>query len=277
MLKSVFYSLCTHFSIGLIFSVLFISLNEIGKLYFRVTTILALILITLALLAQPFENQTVVGLLHFQDFFAHSAQKATVLFFTLSIVLIVIYNIVHPKWHKVFLLSILACGLAGLVNYAASYYQMSTSQAVEPVLFITNDVSSALILGSVLASMITGHWYLVQHNLNINALNRSSVIFVFSVLFRLVVMVFSMLFYWKFGSQTNVFEYIANLNLTGYLLIGRFVIGLFVPLVFAIMVWKAAKIHSTQSATGILYATIVLILIGEAFAKFLYYATGIPL
>ena len=43
------------------------------------------------------------------------------------------------------------------------------------------------------------------------------------------------------------------------------------------MTWGCLKEENNQSATGILYATIVMLLIGEAAARYFLVSMGIPL
>ncbi|RMF56960.1 MAG: hypothetical protein D6743_19620, partial [Calditrichaeota bacterium] len=64
MLKSIFFFLFTHFAVGLLLTIIFVSLAEIGKLFVRVTTWVAFVLVLLALLAQPFGSIRPESLLH---------------------------------------------------------------------------------------------------------------------------------------------------------------------------------------------------------------------
>jgi hypothetical protein len=56
----------------------------------------------------------------------------------------------------------------------------------------------------------------------------------------------------------------------------RLTLGLAGPLALTPLVWKTTRIHATQSATGILYASVVLVLIGELTANFLLVLTPLP-
>ena len=56
----------------------------------------------------------------------------------------------------------------------------------------------------------------------------------------------------------------------------RWLVGLLVPAVFIYMADDCIRRRSTQSATGILYVTAVLIFIGEIVALYLVRATGLP-
>lgn len=260
MFRYLFFFLLTHFSIGLIFTILFVSLQEIGKLYFRLTTWLTFVLIVFALLSQPFGPLNIVF-----DHSNFSFEKLTYLSFILSCVILLFYNILHPRIHKQLLATVFIVGCAGI----ASFTLANSSQEINLVgkwLVGANAIASALILGTVLGAMITGHWYLVQHKLSIKPLMNSSVLFIGAVILKIITFLSVILV--TLGVE-SLFAFFTKLDFMSYLFIGRVTIGLMIPLIFGIMVWKSAKIKSTQSATGILYATIILVLIGEAFSKFL--------
>ncbi len=273
MIHSVFFSLFTHFATGLLFVSLFISLEELGKLYFRVTSGVAFALIFLAMLSQPFGSIAFTELFSFNaesDF----AQKVTYLSFYACLAVIAAYNVFLPRFHRPLLILMFSFGLMGVVFFALANAPTASAASVTTWMVAANGVSSALILGSVLAAMITGHWYLVQHNLSLNPLKKSTLLYVLAVIIRGLFLISVIILSGRAIQFSDVF---AGLDFRSYVFIGRVVIGLLIPFVFGVMTWNAAKIRSTQSATGILYATVVLVLIGETFASFLYLMTGIPL
>ncbi len=267
MIQSLFFVLFTHFAVGLIFITLFISLAEIGRLYFRVTTGVAFVLILLALLASPF------GLMssNFKGVEAGLPLKAAFLLFCVSLALIAVFNLILPRHHKKILVAILVSGLLGVLFYS------ETARAAIPFVewwaMMLNTISSTLMLGAVLGAMITGHWYLVQHKLSLTPLKISARIYVFAVLLRIVSVAAALLWASKTVASAGWFA----LDFRGYFFIARAAIGLLLPLVFGWMTWSAVKIGSTQSATGILYATVVLTLLGETFGNVLFRMTGIPM
>lgn len=55
----------------------------------------------------------------------------------------------------------------------------------------------------------------------------------------------------------------------------RWGVGLFGPAVATWMTWQTVKIRSTQSATGILYIAMTLVLFGELTAMVLFQDSGI--
>lgn len=270
MIKNVFFFLLTHFSVGLILSVFFISLKEIGKLFFRVTTFVSFILLLFALISQPFGSVTITHFFSLDSFQPFIFQKLTYVFLAITMLLILVYNVLLPSFHKVILGAISLFGLLGIASYSLAISQLTRVGTSTSLLVMINGLGAALILGSVLGAMITGHWYLVQHNLSLTPLKRSSLIYITSVVLRMVALIMTTLWYWH-GVKS-----LLNFSMNGYLFMGRLAFGLIIPLIFGFMVWSSAKIRSTQSATGILYATIILVLVGETFSRFLFFMTGIP-
>jgi protein NrfD len=57
----------------------------------------------------------------------------------------------------------------------------------------------------------------------------------------------------------------------------RLLFGIAGPLSLSWFIWKTVEIRSTQSATGILYVQLFLVLAGELLAKYLRVAAGFPL
>jgi hypothetical protein len=51
--------------------------------------------------------------------------------------------------------------------------------------------------------------------------------------------------------------------------------GLIGPVVLAYMTWETAKLRSTQSATGILYVDLFMVIVGELVAKYLLLTTAL--
>ena len=57
----------------------------------------------------------------------------------------------------------------------------------------------------------------------------------------------------------------------------RVAVGLILPLVFAWMTASSLRFRNTRSATGILYASTVLVLLGAAASLYLQESYGVPL
>ena len=144
-----------------------------------------------------------------------------------------------------------------------------------PLVFI-GTVSSSLLLGAVTVTMILGHWYLVDTNLLITPLHGGSRWFVIAIVLRCVV-VGIVLFYGGFESLLiyQVADLFFSTNALFFLF--RILVGLAAPLLLAGLIWQTVKIRSTQSATGLLYVALALVLFGELISHFLFILTGFPL
>ncbi|MCG8604281.1 hypothetical protein MJD09_04685 [bacterium] len=277
MLRNVFFTLFTHFSIGLVFTSLFVSLQEIGRFFFRTTSFVALALVSLALAANPFPKVPYSELFIAGESGIFTFPKLSLMFFLLVVLTMVISNMVSPQLHKKVLAAACVFGILGVTFHSLAVHQPIRNTVFENFLYVVNGLGSTMFLGSALSAMITGHWYLVQHKLSMVPLKNTSKIYLLSASSRIVLVGLTIGFYLDLQVGSQLIDHVTALSFSGFLVISRVGFGLIIPLVFGFMVWNAAKIRSTQSATGILYATIVLALIGEAFAKYLYYAIGIPM
>ena len=132
-----------------------------------------------------------------------------------------------------------------------------------------NAFASALLLGAITDAMVLGHWYIVLPKMTLVPLKRLTASLI-------VLLVVRTLYVTLLGHPTSPF----GLDLHPELLwpalftIQRYAVGLVVPFVFSIMVWKTAQIRSTQSATGILYVANVFIFIGELISTYMTYSLG---
>jgi hypothetical protein len=117
------------------------------------------------------------------------------------------------------------------------------------------DATAAAYLGLALTAMLLGHWYLIAPNLSITPLLRLlTALFVATGLRSLSVGAGL----WMATDGRFDFGYLGWLWLALRVLAGLVA----APALFW-MAWESAKIRSTQSATGILYAADVLAVVGE--------------
>lgn len=274
MLNFIFFALFTHLAVGAILTVLLISLEEIGTMFFRFMSWLVAILLALALLAQPLYKQIPNSLFQLP---ATSGTLALGLVLAAAAVLM-LGSVWVKRVGKSYLLLAFALGLSVLVLISYFYPVAEGRFQAAFGLRAFSFVGSALMLGSVLGAMITGHWYLVNHKLTIQPLRMAALLFLGATVLR-VLFIIALMLYAAFSNETTLAESaraLLSFSGNGILFWARCLIGLLGPLVFAFMIYETVKLRSTQSATGMLYATIVLVFIGEAFSKFLWFFTGIP-
>jgi hypothetical protein len=193
--------------------------------------------------------------------------------------LTVLYNRArHFDWKRALgplLWSALAAGVSAvLVVDMAAPAPGTTSVAA---LLLATDLTSALLLGAAAGAMILGHYYLVVLDLPIAALRRLTVMLVVALALRTVVVGLIVLA-WPHAGLDQARAVAAGLwSPDGVFVWMRLLFGIAGPLSLVWFIWKTVEIRSTQSATGILYVQLFLVMAGELLAKYLRVAAGIPL
>ena len=131
---------------------------------------------------------------------------------------------------------------------------------------LLSDFSSAAVCGSVLTGMLLGHWYLTTPTMSTRPLWWFNVSIVVSVAFRLA------------GSTTAVItEGIQMPGMTHWIWLAvRWLGTIVVPLIVAVLMWRILRYHNTQSATGVLFAGLILVLMGEMSGAMLEQDLNIP-
>jgi hypothetical protein len=270
-LKLIFFSLFTHLAIGILVPLLFISINEMGTLFFRLISVLSIVLLACALWAYPF-----AGFILAVPFISSNplgSQILTLLIACIFFLLLTIFLLQHGG--KFFAALAMLSGLAAMSKLAFAY---PNAGAAPGWMMAGSFISATLLLGSVLGTMITGHWYLVNRKLTIRPLQIATWVFIGIAALRAISVLATVMLLTN-SSQSSLAETARSLldfSMPGILFWARVAFGLIIPLVFGWMIWSSVKVRNTQSATGILYATIVLVVAGEAFSKYLYLFTGIP-
>lgn len=135
-------------------------------------------------------------------------------------------------------------------------------------------MATGSVAGSVSLAMVLGHWYLTIPNLQLRHLERMNRVSVVSICVSLIVVAVTC---WIFRERLDS-EDAPLTGSWGLFCIGtRIISGLLLPLLFAWMASESLKFRNTRSATGILYASTILVLIGTAVSISLQDSYGIPL
>lgn len=163
-----------------------------------------------------------------------------------------------------------AC-VAGIVLTMQRTQELSTLELSVSTLSV---LTTGAVAGSVGLAMVLGHWYLTVPKLKVSHLGRLNRVTIVSMVASLLLVAVSCWLFW------DTFEY-ADTPLFGPRgLFGfgtRVVVGLLLPLLFAWMASESLKYGNTRSATGILYASTVMVLIGTALSINLQDNYGLPL
>jgi hypothetical protein len=133
-------------------------------------------------------------------------------------------------------------------------------------------VPAALVLGSALAGMLLGHWYLVAPSLSFRPLRRSIDIVFAAVAFQALVIVLVIL------TATSAVR--GELLWSGdafpfwLLVVGS---GIVFTTGVALLTRHFARIRANQPATAMLYVLIISVVMGVVPAHLLFFVTGAPI
>ena len=167
---------------------------------------------------------------------------------------------------RLFLVLVSAAGITGLLVTRES--GESLSGLVESLRWLA-PVCSGLLLGVTMASMLLGHWYLNSPGMQLAPLRRLIVAIGIAVFLQILLAGFGL---WREISGSDH----VSLQWTLFVLL-RWSFGLLGVGITAWMAWQTLKIPNTQSATGILYVSVIGTFVGETMAMLLSSESVYPL
>ncbi|MBP90602.1 MAG: hypothetical protein CMJ64_28485 [Planctomycetaceae bacterium] len=191
----------------------------------------------------------------------------------LAIDLVVITYVGSVVWlyEKVQLGSAVIQGVAALALMAAIFATpwANTREPVAVALAILDLVSSGVLLGVTLAAMLLGHWYLNTPTMELLPLRRLVMSMTVAILVRTLVSGAGLAL--QLGNDQSI-------DAAFWIFVTfRWLSGLLGTLTVALMTWYTLKVPNTQSATGILYAGVILAFLGELTSMLLSVDTLYPL
>lgn len=133
-------------------------------------------------------------------------------------------------------------------------------------------ISSTMLLGIIIYSMLLGHYYLVVPKLTVRPLLIANIILFVILAVKITqagFFTYHNLDFFTEGTTKGAgysFNWLMLLMRAGW---GYLVIG-----IMSIFNWKLVKLRSTQSATGMLYAMTFFVIIGELCAQYMYFSFG---
>jgi hypothetical protein len=150
-----------------------------------------------------------------------------------------------------------------LVTVAALLWLILASRSDPAGLWVFNTVSrcvSGFLLGATLTAMLLGHHYLTTPTMSIDPLKGFVRCIGWGLGARglIALLGLSLAHAGLAGLDQGLNESSSSLFLTM-----RWAVGFVGPVVAATLAWKTVQIRSTQSATGILYVAMTLVLFGE--------------
>lgn len=251
---------CLELTFGVFLALAFVPKAPVGVLFYRVMATAAVVPLLLAALVPPIEGAA-----------AWTDPGVLAAFAALASFPIISGPFRGAKW---------AFGLGwGLLwTTVALVLTISGAGMTEGALQLATGSLSAMATGAVAGSvglaMVLGHWYLTVPKLKVEHLVRLNRVTIGSMLISLAALGLSIL---VFDEELSAARR-PLLSPWGMFYLGaRIAVGLALPLLFAWMTAGSLKFKNTRSATGILYASTVLVLIGTAVSISLQDSYGVPL
>lgn len=138
---------------------------------------------------------------------------------------------------------------------------MSIPAGERSVLALADTFTSGALLGTTVAAMLLGHWYLNTPTMKLWPLQRLLVLMSVAVVVRVIV-------------EAAAWAYLdtgAMPPSTRYALLAlRWLAGIGGVLALTAMSWQTLRIPNTQSATGILYVAVIFAFLGELSSQLLF-------
>ena len=160
--------------------------------------------------------------------------------------------------------AILAASLASVILSHGGIAWLATPPGA--FLFLSH-LATAAVLGGAVTGMLLGHWYLTAPTMSIEPLKQLSLYFGAAVVLRLLVSAAG----WFLAGQALH----DGTHWTWFAM--RWLAGILGPLAIAVMAVHILRYRNTQAATGVLFAGVILVFIGEMAAALLYAELHVPL
>lgn len=165
------------------------------------------------------------------------------------------------------LVSIVTILLLSAVAIAGTMSVPTGEEAPSAAWWYAAELSSAWLVGSVTTAMLLGHWYLTATAMPLKPLQRLNQFLLWAAVLRLLM---------AGGGLLSCPVPVTDGTHTIWLAI-RWLAGLAGPLAMALLVPRILRYRNTQSATGVLFAGVILTYMGEMAAALLSSEVGWPL
>ena len=163
------------------------------------------------------------------------------------------------------LLLVMVGGAAGAL-LATRWDQISA-----PWMAVADAVTSGLMMGAILTAMLLGHWYLNTPSMQLMPIERLVKWSGIATGLRMAVCLLGAVWFVTSGQAANA----ATLLWT--FVVFRWLAGLLGVALMIYMTWHTLKVPNTQSATGILYAAVILVFLGELISQMLMADAHLPM
>lgn len=171
-----------------------------------------------------------------------------------------------PRVGRVLLVVIACLALAGSWRLHSATPRLHTAAGW---LHALDTPSSGLLLGATLAAMLLGHWHLNAPGMSLAPLGRLIQLQMAAVVARGLLCMLGLALEWRQSAAPG--------DMFWWLIALRWLSGLCGALLLAVMARKALQVPNTQSATGILYVSLMAVFTGELAGLLLSQQSSFPL
>ena len=188
-----------------------------------------------------------------------------------AVLLLIALTFFHRAWR-------VAPALLGLSALLLAWARFQLTPLSAPFAAL-DTLLAALMLGGANFAMIFGHWYLVIPGMKLDPLRSVSRDLLWIALARALVLAAGIVFYRNALPAGRLMPLSVWLwpGPGQYFFIQRVLYGLLAAAPLAWMAAKCADLRNTQSATGILYALELAVLVGEGLSRHLTVLSRLPL
>lgn len=257
---------CLELAFGVLFALGFVPRAPVGVLFYRMmgTAALVSILAAIVLLVRDLDDLS-------------AAVSPPVVAAGVAVLAWPVYSSQArgPRWRVGLAVGLLGCAVGLFIVLGRGEVGPAGGAGIGATLLATlSALATGAVAGSVGLAMVLGHWYLTVPKLEVRHLRRLNLVTVASMIASLVFLGATLLAF----RERLVTEDASLFAPWGLFHLGtRVAVGLLLPLVFAWMTHDSLRFENTRSATGILYASTVLVLIGTAVSISLQSSWGVPL
>lgn len=179
---------------------------------------------------------------------------------------------IQTRLEEILLRIFAAFSFCVLILYAQKF-AFSHAETYHVAIQLCFFVVATVFLVFHLMNMIFGHWYLINRQLPIAHLVKSTKILTLVSYVRILAVTMATL-YASQKMEASAFERLLDIRGHGIFFWARVLAGLGIPLLVSHLAHASAKIGSNQSATGIMYAGTIFVLMGELLGLYLFFVTG---
>ncbi len=252
---------------GVSFSLLLIRTDALGKGFYILNTVLAIVALAAALLFQFSQPTPAAETIHLTA--------------TGGLICLIIAAILQAckirQWSTPIFIGFLLTTFALSTEARNIAPHVLTQPIVEDALRILTCLTGGFLLGASIVGMNLGHWYLIAKGLSFDVLESTSRMFLLFVLGRIILLAGTVgAFYFMPGPGRSALQMLWAPD--GYLIffLMRILWGLVGPFVLGVLVFRCVEIRSNTSATGLMYVVVVFLLIGELLANYVTVLSAIP-